>query len=219
MSLTPKSLDSFKTRSLLDVNGKSYTYYDLKKLGADDKLAKLPVSIKILLENMLRFEDGETVTKDDVLAVLNWDAKAKPDHEIAFRPARVLLQDFTGVPAVVDLAVMRDAIKDLGGDPDKINPLLPADLVIDHSVQVDKFGTPTAFSENAEIEIARNRERYVFLRWDKKRLKISGLFHRTPGLFIRLIWNISPRLLSQKRPLMAPKSIRTLLSVPTPTPP
>ena len=168
MSLTPKSLDSFKTRSLLDVNGKSYTYYDLKKLGADDKLAKLPVSIKILLENMLRFEDGETVTKDDVLAVLNWDAKAKPDHEIAFRPARVLLQDFTGVPAVVDLAVMRDAIKDLGGDPDKINPLLPADLVIDHSVQVDKFGTPTAFSENAEIEIARNRERYVFLRWGQK---------------------------------------------------
>ncbi|MCF7796418.1 MAG: aconitate hydratase AcnA [Lentisphaeria bacterium] len=168
MSLTPKSLDSFKTRSKLTVQGKSYIYYDLKKLGADDKLARLPVSIKILLENMLRYEDGETVTRDDVLAVLNYDPKAKPSHEIAFRPARVLLQDFTGVPAVVDLAVMRDAIKNLGGDPERINPLLPADLVIDHSVQVDKFGSPDAFGFNANIEIQRNRERYEFLRWGQK---------------------------------------------------
>ncbi len=168
MSLTPQSLDSFKTHNRLEVNGKPYTFYDLKKLGADDKLAKLPVSIKILLENMLRYEDGKTVTKDDVQAVLNYDPKAKPSHEIAFRPSRILLQDFTGVPAVVDLAVMRDAIKDLGGDPDKINPLLPADLVIDHSVQVDKFGSSTAFADNAKIEIQRNRERYEFLRWGQK---------------------------------------------------
>lgn len=171
MSLSPQSLDSFKTRSTLSVNGKSYTYYDLKKLGADDKLARLPVSIKILLENMLRYEDGETVTRDDVLAVLNYDPKAKPSHEIAFRPARILLQDFTGVPAVVDLAVMRDAIQELGGDPERINPLLPADLVIDHSVQVDKFGSPDAFAFNAHIEIERNRERYEFLRWGQKAFK------------------------------------------------
>ncbi|MCF7801157.1 MAG: aconitate hydratase AcnA [Candidatus Marinimicrobia bacterium] len=168
MSLTPKSLDSFKTRSTLTVQGKSYIFYDLKKLGADDKLARLPVSIKILLENMLRYEDGETVTRDDVLAILNYDPKTKPSHEIAFRPARVLLQDFTGVPAVVDLAVMRDAIKDLDGDPERINPMLPADLVIDHSVQVDKFGSPDAFAYNANIEIQRNRERYEFLRWGQK---------------------------------------------------
>ncbi len=165
MAKKPISLDSFKTRSNLQVNDKDHEYFALSKLNADDKLKQLPIAHKVLLENMLRFEDGVTVTSADVLALVNWDAKAAPSHEIQLRPSRVLLQDFTGVPAVVDLAVMRDTMADLGGNPDKINPLQPADLVIDHSVQVDKFGHATAFLENADIEMERNRERYDFLRW------------------------------------------------------
>ncbi|MEA3287808.1 MAG: aconitate hydratase AcnA [Candidatus Marinimicrobia bacterium] len=160
-----KSLDSFQTRSTLNLNGNGYEYFALSRLNATDKLKQLPIAHKILLENMLRFEDDITVTKDDVEAILNWDAQAAPTHEIQLRPSRVLLQDFTGVPAVVDLAVMRDTMADLGGDPEKINPLQPADLVIDHSVQVDKFGSNSAFAENASIEMERNRERYGFLRW------------------------------------------------------
>ena len=165
MAKKPISLDSFKTRSNLQLNNKDHEYFALSKLNADDKLKQLPIAHKVLLENMLRFEDGVTVTSADVLALVNWDAKAAPSHEIQLRPSRVLLQDFTGVPAVVDLAVMRDTMADLGGNPDKINPLQPADLVIDHSVQVDKFGHATAFLENADIEMERNRERYDFLRW------------------------------------------------------
>jgi aconitate hydratase len=164
----PKTLNSFNTRSTLKSGAKDYTYYALKKLSEDKKLARLPYSLKILLENMLRYEDNITVNKGDVEAILNWDAKAAPSHEIQFRPSRVLLQDFTGVPAVVDLAVMRDTIKDLGGDPNKINPLQSADLVIDHSVQIDKFGTESAFEENASIETARNLERYTFLKWGQQ---------------------------------------------------
>ena len=165
MASKPKSLDSFKTRSTLQLNGQEYEYFALSKLNADHNLSKLPIAHKVLLENMLRFEDDVTVSRADVNAVLNWDASKAPSHEIQLRPSRVLLQDFTGVPAVVDLAVMRDTMADLGGDPEKINPLQPADLVIDHSVQVDKFGTLGAFAENAEIEMERNRERYGFLRW------------------------------------------------------
>ena len=158
--------NSFHARQDLQVGGTSFTYYRLDALadsGVD--VTRLPYSLKILLENLLRNEDGRTVTADDVLGLAKWDPKAAPSREIAFRPARVLLQDFTGVPAVVDLAAMRDAMKRLGGDPTKINPLQPVDLVIDHSVQVDEAGTPEALRTNTEFEYHRNRERYEFLRW------------------------------------------------------
>lgn len=154
--------NSFGTRSNLTVHGDSYEIFDVSKLPES---ARLPYSLKILLENLLRYEDGHTVTREDIAAVLHWDAAAKPGNEIAFRPARVLMQDFTGVPAVVDLAAMRDAMQTLGGDPDKINPLQPAELVIDHSVQVDHFGSDRAFDLNAALEFSRNRERYNFLKW------------------------------------------------------
>ncbi len=171
MANKPKSLDSFQTRSNLNLAGKDYEYFALAKLNAKEKLKRLPIAHKVLLENMLRFEDNVTVSKGDVEAILNWDAQATPSHEIQMRPSRVLLQDFTGVPAVVDLAVMRDTMADLGGNPELINPLQPADLVIDHSVQVDKFGTSSAFADNASIEMARNRERYGFLRWGQGAFK------------------------------------------------
>ena len=157
--------NSYKTRSTLTVNNKNYEYYSLPELGKQFDITKLPYSQKILLENLLRTEDGVNVTKDDIAALARWDAKAEPDKEIAFTPARVLMQDFTGVPAVVDLAAMRDAMKNLGGDPKKINPLSPAELVIDHSVMVDVYGRSDAAEKNAEIEFGRNQERYSFLRW------------------------------------------------------
>ena len=160
--------DSFATRDQLVVNGKSHTIYSLAKLGQRYDLARLPFSMKILLENLLRCEDGVTVTKESIEAVANWDAKKEPDTEIAFMPARVVLQDFTGVPCVVDLAAMRDAVVKLGGSASNINPLIPSELVIDHSVQVDVFGKPTALDENGQIEFARNGERYSFLRWGQK---------------------------------------------------
>ena len=158
--------NSFNSLSTLKVGDKAISYYrldSLKTAGLD--ITRLPFSLKILLENLLRHEDGVTVTSDDIKALANWEAKAEPDREIAFRPSRVLLQDFTGVPAIVDLAAMRDAMKRLGGDPRKINPLQPVELVIDHSVQVDLAGTPRAFATNAEMEFERNGERYAFLRW------------------------------------------------------
>jgi len=168
MPSNTKSLNTFNTRSQLTIQGQDYEYFALSQLNADEKLKKLPIAHKILLENMLRFEDDITVSRNDVEAILNWDSKAVSDHEIQLRPSRVLLQDFTGVPAVVDLAVMRDTMTDLGGNPGKINPLQPADLVIDHSVQVDKFGTSSALLDNAVIEMERNRERYGFLRWGQE---------------------------------------------------
>ena len=158
--------DSFATRAHLDVNGKTYTYFSLPRLGEKFDLAKLPYSMKILLENLLRHEDGGmTVGKEHIEAVATWDAKAEPDTEIAFMPARVVLQDFTGVPCVVDLAAMRDAVAKLGGSPSQINPLIPSELVIDHSVQVDVFGRADALDLNGKIEFERNKERYSFLRW------------------------------------------------------
>ncbi|MGN6112308.1 MAG: aconitate hydratase AcnA [Luteimonas sp.] len=160
--------DSFATRARLDVNGKSYAYSSLPKLGERFDLAKLPYSMKILLENLLRHEDGVTVLPAHIEAVANWDPKAEPDTEIAFMPARVLLQDFTGVPCVVDLAAMRDAVAKLGGRPSQINPLIPSELVIDHSVQVDVFGRADALDLNGKIEFQRNQERYSFLRWGQK---------------------------------------------------
>lgn len=160
--------NSFNARQTLKVGDKTYTYYSLveaEKNGLKGA-SKLPFSMKVLLENLLRYEDGRTVTKADIEAVAAWlNNKGKDEKEIAYRPARVLMQDFTGVPAVVDLAAMRDAMKNLGGDPRKINPLVPVDLVIDHSVIVDEFGTPKAFDRNVELEYQRNGERYRFLKW------------------------------------------------------
>jgi len=164
------SLDSFKCRRTLKVGKKSYDYYSLpvaEKNGLAG-IASLPFSMKVLLENLIRHEDGRTVKKDDIKAIAEWVKKRRSEREIAFRPARVLMQDFTGVPAVVDLAAMRDAMKMLGGDPNKINPLVPVDLVIDHSVIVDHFGTPRAFKQNVELEYKRNLERYRFLKWGQQ---------------------------------------------------
>ncbi|HEY8925322.1 MAG TPA: aconitase family protein, partial [Polyangia bacterium] len=158
--------NSFGARSTLKVGNREYQLYRLSALtSAGIDPARLPYSLRILLENLLRLEDGRVVKEADIRALGAWDPKATPATEIAFMPARVLLQDFTGVPTVVDLAAMRDAMKRMGGDPTKINPLLPAELVIDHSVQVDEAGHANAFSLNASIEFQRNRERYTFLRW------------------------------------------------------
>jgi aconitate hydratase len=163
----PVSVDSFGARTSLSVGGEAVTYFDLHALerAGVTQISRLPFTIRILLENLLRHEDGRTVTADDIRAVAGWSASGGEEREISFRPARVLLQDFTGVPAVVDLAAMRDAMAELGGVPGRINPLLPSELVIDHSVQVDSFGRPVSFQINAEKEFERNRERYAFLRW------------------------------------------------------
>ncbi len=157
--------NSFETFTVLKVSNKALNIYDLSRLKAEYNLDRLPFSLKILLENLLRFEDGVNVTHKDIEAILNWDPQATPSHEIAFTPSRVVLQDFTGVPVVVDLAAMRDAMRKLGGNPDDINPLAPAELVIDHSVQVDRYGTAESLPENTRIEFGRNHERYAFLRW------------------------------------------------------
>src|SRR5688572_10020401 len=156
------SKDSFGARATLTVDG---TDYDIYRLDAVEGADKLPFSLKVLLENQLRTEDGENITADHVRALANWDPNAEPDQEIQFSPARVVMQDFTGVPCIVDLATMREAMAEIGGDPQKINPLSPAEMVIDHSVIADVFGTPESFERNVEIEYQRNGERYQFLRW------------------------------------------------------
>jgi aconitate hydratase len=164
--MIPTGQDSLHTRSTLEVGGKNYAYYSLKKASeALGDVSRLPFSMKVLLENLLRFEDGETVTRDDLQCMVDWLKERRINREIQYRPARVLMQDFTGVPAVVDLAAMRDAMAALGGDPQKINPLVPVHLVIDHSVMVDEFGNPRAFEKNVEFEYQRNGERYQFLKW------------------------------------------------------
>ena len=154
-------VDSFGTGRDLEVAGKKYRIYDMTKL----EIKTLPYSLKILLENLLRTEDGANVTADHIQSIVDWDPKAEPEIEIQFTPARVIMQDFTGVPCVVDLATMREAMVDLGGDPKKINPLAPAELVIDHSVVIDVAGSADAFERNVEFEYQRNAERYQFLRW------------------------------------------------------
>lgn len=158
--------NSFSTRHTLEVGEKRYEMYRLPALEKD--ISQLPFSLKVLLENLLRHEDGKTVNTGDIDALVNWDPQAEPSREIAYRPARVLMQDFTGVPAIVDLAAMRDAMQALGGDPEKINPLQPAELVIDHSVQIDSFGNKDAIDLNAKLEYQRNQERYSFLKWGQK---------------------------------------------------
>ncbi len=160
--------DSFGARSTLAVGGKQLEIFRLDALGSRFDVTGLPYTLRILLENVLRREDGVTVTADDIEAVASWDAGAAPTREITFAPARVLLQDFTGVPAVVDLAAMREAMAAFGGDPARIDPLIPAELVIDHSVQVDDFASRLAITRNAELEFERNRERYAFLRWGQR---------------------------------------------------
>src|SRR5580658_2852156 len=161
-----ESVNSFGSQSTLKSGDRTYEIY---RLGALEKkgvtLSRLPFSLRILLENLLRQEDGKSVTADDIEFLAKWEPKAEPSREIAYMPARVLMQDFTGVPAIVDLGAMRDAIKTLGGDPERVNPLVPAELVIDHSVQVDEFGTAGAFEANTLLEFQRNRERYAFLKW------------------------------------------------------
>jgi aconitate hydratase len=165
------SANSFDAKTKLTVGERSYDIFRLDALQQKFDVARLPFSLKILLENLLRNEDGEAIRAEDVEALASWDANAEPSKEIAFTPARVVMQDFTGVPAIVDLAAMRDAMVEMDGDADKINPLVPAELVIDHSVQVDVYGTPQAFQKNADLEFERNKERYAFLRWGQ------GAFH------------------------------------------
>src|SRR6202012_698603 len=165
------SANSFGSKATLEVGGRSYDIYRIEALQSKFDVARLPFSLKILLENLLRNEDGEAIRAADIEALAKWNAKAEPSDAIALPPARGVMQDFTGVPAIVDLAAMRDAMRAMGGDPNKINPLVPAELVIDHSVQVDAFGTAGAFQRNAELEFERNKERYAFLRWGQ------GAFH------------------------------------------
>ena len=162
-----------KVKKTLSVGSKNYIYYSLKEaknLGLSE-IDKLPKSLKVLLENLLRHENGKDVTFEDAKAINEWTKTQKSDREIAYYPARVLMQDFTGVPAVVDLAAMREAMKKIGGDPKKINPLIPVDLVIDHSVAVDFFGKADSFEKNVALEYERNKERYTFLKWGQKAFK------------------------------------------------
>jgi aconitate hydratase len=173
--------DSYKARTTLAVGGRTYEIWSLAALP-QDKVARLPYSLRILLENLLRFEDGVNVTRRDIDALLDWDPTATPSHEIAFTPARVIMQDFTGVPCVVDLAAMREAIGRLGGDPERVNPLAPAELVIDHSVQVDHYGTADSLAENNRIEFDRNRERYAFLRWGQSAFRNFAVVPPNTGI-------------------------------------
>jgi len=169
--MTAIGQDTLNTRSTMQAGGRTIHYYSIPKAAAAlGDTSRLPFSMKVLLENLLRFEDGVTVTRDDIQAIVDWQKDRRSEREIQYRPARVLMQDFTGVPCVVDLAAMRDAISKLGGDAQKINPLVPVHLVIDHSVMVDEFGTPRAFEQNVDLEYARNMERYEFLKWGSKAL-------------------------------------------------
>lgn len=191
--------DSLNTRSQLQVDDKTYHYFSLDKLvqqGQSD-IARLPYSMKVLLENLLRFEDGKTVTHDDIKALISSISSNQTHHEIAFRPTRVLMQDFTGVPAVVDLAAMRDAVDKLGKDPTLINPLSPVDLVIDHSVMVDRFAQSSAYRDNVAIEMERNGERYEFLRWGQQAFANfrvvppgTGICHQVNLEYLgKVVWN------------------------------
>ncbi len=179
------SANSFDAQTELQVGERRFEIFRLDALAPRFDVARLPFSLKVLLENLLRTEGNGSVSRQDVEALAGWEPEAEPSREIAFSPARVLMQDFTGVPAVVDLAAMRDAIARMGGDPARINPLVPAELVIDHSVQVDVFGARDAFARNAEREFERNQERYAFLRWGEEafeNLKVvppdTGIVHQ-----------------------------------------
>src|SRR3979411_2488885 len=178
------TVNTFATRTTVQVDARGVQIYSLPALEAAgfQEIAPLPYSMKILLENLLRHEDGRFVKSADIEALARWNPKSSAQREISFVPARVLLQDFTGVPAVVDLAAMRDGIARLGGDPNKVNPLQPVELVIDHSVQVDYFGQANAFSLNAELEFIRNKERYAFLRWGQDAFHNFRVVPPDPGI-------------------------------------
>ena len=199
--------DSFKARSTLNLAGVDYQIFNIAALGAE-RVARLPYALKILLENLLRFEDGVNVTRADIEALLNWDPKAQPTHEICFTPARVIMQDFTGVPCVVDLAAMREAITRLGGNAEQVNPLAPAELVIDHSVQVDEYGTAKALAVNNRIEFERNGERYAFLRWGQsafRNFKVvppnTGIVHQVNLEFLgRVVFDVTSNGVRQAYP-------------------
>src|SRR5262245_24436867 len=199
-------VNTFGSQGELKVGEQTYVIYRLAAVQkAIPQAARLPFSLKILLENLRRTEDGLAVKADDVEALARWDPRAEPSREIAFTPARVLLQDFTGVPAVVDLAAMRDAMKTMGGDPRKINPLLPVELVIDHSVQVDEFATNLAFRRNAELEMQRNNERYVFLRWGQKAFQNFKVVPPATGIVHQVNLEYLARVIFTK-PVSAPLS-------------
>ena len=201
--MTAIGQDTLGTRDTLSAGGATYSYYSLSKATAKlGDISRLPFSMKVLLENLLRFEDGKTVSVEDVQALIDWQQNPHaPDREIQYRPARVLMQDFTGVPCVVDLAAMRDAITKLGGDAQKINPLVPVHLVIDHSVMVDEFGTPQAFEDNVELEYQRNNERYEFLKWGSKALDNFKVVPPGTGICHQVnLENIAQAVWSSKAP-------------------
>src|SRR3990170_2002229 len=210
----PPPLDSFGARASLSVGGRSFTIYRLAA-PRPDSLGRLPFSLRVLLENLLRHEDGLTVTREDIAALAAWDAKNVGEREVSFRPSRVLMQDLTGVPAIVDLAAMRDAMLALGGDPKRINPLQPAELVIDHSVQVDEYGGRGAFRRNAELELARNRKRYALLRWGQQALanfKVvppdTGIVHQVNlERLARVGIEAEASLLGQPSPMLIPEVV------------
>ncbi len=221
--MTAVGQDSLKTRTILKVGDKTYAYYSLAKAGeALGDVSRLPFSMKVLLENLLRFEDGKTVTSDDIQALVDWQAERKSTREIQYRPARVLMQDFTGVPAVVDLAALRDAMAKLGGDPQKINPLVPVHLVIDHSVMVDAFGTPQAFEQNVALEYERNFERYQFLKWGQRAFRNfevvppgTGICHQVNLEYVaRGIWSSPEAALPGEERRGSGDRRRTAASVP-----
>jgi len=198
--------DSFKAKSTLTVGSKNYTFFDLTKLEADYKVSRLPYSYKVLLENLLRHEDGINTTKDTIVSFASADLKKLPAKDIDFTPARVILQDFTGVPCVVDLAAMRDAIKTLGGDAAKVNPLCPVELVIDHSVMIDHYGSKDALDLNAKIEFQRNGERYTFLRWGQEALKNFKAVPPDTGIVHQVNIEYLARVVFEKDGLLYPDS-------------
>lgn len=199
--------DSFKTKASFELNNQTYHYFNLTALDPKYNVGRLPFSMKILLENLLRTEDNEAVMAKDIEAVLTWDPKTPSDHEIAFTPSRVILQDFTGVPAVVDLAAMRDAMKTIGGDPKKINPLSPAELVIDHSVMVDYFANANALTQNTALEIQRNKERYQFLRWGQQAFNNFRVVPPGTGIVHQVNLEYLARVVFENNQLVYPDSL------------
>jgi aconitate hydratase len=197
--------DSYSARTTLTVGQHSYDIWSLAALP-QDKVARLPFSLKILLENLLRFEDGVDVTRKDIDALLDWDAKAAPAHEISFTPARVIMQDFTGVPCVVDLAAMREAVVKLGGDPQRVNPLAPAELVIDHSVQVDNYGSADSLDRNTRIEFERNGERYAFLRWGQTAFRNFKVVPPSTGIVHQVNLEHLARVVFENRDSVRPQA-------------
>jgi aconitate hydratase len=198
-------IDSFKTHTTLQSGTHSYAIWSLPALGAA-RVARLPYALKILLENLLRFEDGVNVTRADIEALLDWDPQAQPSHEICFTPARVIMQDFTGVPAVVDLAAMREAMIRLGGNPDEINPLAPAELVVDHSVQVDSYGSAHSLADNNRIEFERNGERYAFLRWGQSAFRNFKVVPPNTGIVHQVNLEYLGRVVFEGGPQDAPQA-------------